>query len=327
MDRTERFYLIDQMLRERRSVSREELLEALGVSPATFKRDLEYMRERLHAPIVWDRNLRGYRFGQSDSIGPQYELPGLWFNASEIHALLTMRHLLDNLQPGLLGPHVEPLADRIRALIDEGDFAVDRVEKRIRILHMAARSVRPRFFETVSSALLSRKRLEIKHYHRGRNETTQREVSPQRLVYYRDNWYLDAWCHMRVGLRSFALDALRGAVIVDRRVKSVRDRDLDAELGAGYGIFAGRSTRKAKLRFSAERARWVADEVWHPKQKGGFDEDGRYVLEFPYSDDRELMMDILKHGPEVEVLSPLELRARVAEVHARAARRNRDDNS
>ena len=327
MDRTERFYLIDQLLRERRSVSREELLDALGVSSATFKRDLEYMRERLHAPVVWDRKLRGYRFGQLDAIGPQYELPGLWFNASEIHALLTMRHLLANLQPGLLGRHIEPLAARIRALIDEGDYAVDQVEKRIRILHMAARSVRPRFFETVSSALLSRKRLEIKHYHRGRDETTEREVSPQRLVYYRDNWYLDAWCHLRGGLRSFALDALRGAAIVDRRAKTVAERTLDAELGTGYGIFAGRRTRTARLRFSAERARWVGDEIWHPRQKSSFDGEGRYLLEFPYSDDRELLMDILKHGPEVEVLAPGGLRSRVAEAHAKAARRNRGDCS
>lgn len=323
MDRTERFYVIDRLLQERRAVPMARFLEALGVSRSTIKRDLEYMRVRLHAPIVWDRTLGGYRFGKPESGARQYELPGLWFNASEAHALLTMRHLLENLQPGLLGPHVEPLMARIRALIDEGDYAVEEVEKRIRILHMAARTVPPRYFETVSSALLSRKRLQIEHYHRGRDAASEREVSPQRLVYYRDNWYLDAWCHRRIGLRSFALDALRRAAIVDRRAKSVAGRTLDSELGSGYGIFAGRRTRRVRLRFTAERARWVADEAWHPKQKGRFDRDGRYVLEFPFSDDRELLMDILKHGPEVEVLKPLELRARVAALQAEAARRNR----
>ncbi|HEX9583592.1 MAG TPA: hypothetical protein VGB36_03710, partial [Gammaproteobacteria bacterium] len=44
---------------------------------------------------------------------------------------------------------------------------------------------------------------------------------------------------------------------------------------------------------------------------------------FPYSDDRELLTDILKHGAEVEVLEPPALLARVAGAHAEAARCNR----
>jgi len=67
------------------------------------------------------------------------------------------------------------------------------------------------------------------------------------------------------------------------------------------------------LRFTPERARWVATETWHPRQKDWFDDDGSYVLEFPYSDDRELLMDILKQGPAVEVISPASLRKRIRE--------------
>ena len=66
-------------------------------------------------------------------------------------------------------------------------------------------------------------------------------------------------------------------------------------------------------RFSAERARWVALEQWHPGQKSHFEKDGRYVLQLPYSDDRELVMDILRHVPEVQVIGPAGLREAVAE--------------
>jgi predicted DNA-binding transcriptional regulator YafY len=72
------------------------------------------------------------------------------------------------------------------------------------------------------------------------------------------------------------------------------------------------------LRFSPERARWVAEECWHPKQKGHY-ENGHYILEIPYSDDRELVLDILKHGPEVEVLRPKSLRKKVLDRLVRAA--------
>ena len=67
----------------------------------------------------------------------------------------------------------------------------------------------------------------------------------------------------------------------------------------------------ATLRFSRERARWVADERWHPQQSGQFLTDGRYELKIPYRDSRELVMDVLRHGAEVEVMSPEALRAEV----------------
>ncbi|MDQ3196972.1 MAG: transcriptional regulator, partial [Pseudomonadota bacterium] len=76
MNRTERFYRIDQLLSGGRIVPFSTFLERLEVSPATVKRDLEYMRNRLNAPIVWDRDAGGYRFAAPERRQAQYELPG-----------------------------------------------------------------------------------------------------------------------------------------------------------------------------------------------------------------------------------------------------------
>jgi predicted DNA-binding transcriptional regulator YafY len=152
----------------------------------------------------------------------------------------------------------------------------------------------------------------LTHYHRARNEETAREVSPQRLVHYRDNWYLDAWDHGKQTLRTFAVDSIRHATLLDSKAHNVPDKTLDTELGNGYGIFAGRKTQTAVLRFTPERARWIASEQWHPKQKG-YNKNGAYILEVPYSDDRELIMDILKYGPDVEVIAPASLRRATTE--------------
>jgi len=132
-----------QLLYEYTVAPLDTFLSELGVSRATFKRDLEYLRGRLNAPIEWDRDMGGYRFIKANLLSPKYELPGLWFNASEIHALLTMRHLFQNLGPGLLSPHVDPLLARLKLLLESADIPVDSVEKRIRILRMNARSYEP----------------------------------------------------------------------------------------------------------------------------------------------------------------------------------------
>lgn len=323
MDRTERFYKIDQLINDRKVVPFDDLLDALEVSRATLKRDLQYLRDRLNAPIVWDREAGGYRYETGTAHpGSQFELPVLWFNASEIHALLTMQHLVANLDKGgLLSPHIQPLMARLNGLLGTADNSAEEVRKRVRIIGVAARRIHLSHFETVGSALLRRKRLLITYHARGTDEVTEREVSPQRLVFYRENWYLDAWCHLRRALRNFSVDAIQRAEILEKEARNVSEKTTDEVLGAGYGIFAGSKVQWARLRFTPERARWVAHEQWHPRQKGRLEEDGSYLLELPYADDRELLMDILKYGPDVEVLGPPSLRTRARDALTQAIRR------
>jgi predicted DNA-binding transcriptional regulator YafY len=318
VDRTERFYKIEQLLRSGTRTF-AELQKSLSVSRATLKRDLEYLRNRLHAPIEYDRETNGYRFGSAGA-GPRYELPGLWFSPEELHALLTMQHLLENLQPGLLTPHIKPLLSRLSAILGSGEHEQAEVARRVRVLHLAAREMKHEHFGTVAQAVLKRRRLHIQHYNRMVDQHTERDISPQRLVHYRDNWYVDAWCHLREDLRSFSVDAMHDAQLLEARAKEVPKAELDEYLKSGYGIFSGREVTWAKLRFSPKAARWVAKQSWHGKQRSAFDADGNYVLEFPYTDDRELLMDVLRHGEDVEVLEPASLRKRVAEALAAAAR-------
>jgi predicted DNA-binding transcriptional regulator YafY len=311
MSMNERIYKIDQLLAERRSISVSELMETLEISKATLKRDLVYMRDRLNAPIVFDKELSGYRFDKSTT-GGAYELPGLWFSSDEIHALLTMHRLLTDLDTGgLLGPHIKPLLSRLTALLGAADDPADVVKKRIKIEMMNVRPVHLDHFEAVGSALIKRKRLRIEYYARGNDETSQREVSPQRLINYRGNWYLDAWCHLRNDLRSFAVDSIRSSEILEKKTKDVPEKMLDEALGSGYGIFAGKTIQWATLLFSPEISRWVSNERWHPKQKGKTNEDGSYELKLPYSNDKELLMDIMKYGAGVKVLAPTNLVSQV----------------
>ncbi len=308
------------MLRERRTVPIADFLATLEVSRATFKRDMDYLRERMHAPIEWDRAAGGYRFVEPEKNAPRYELPGLWFNASEVHALLTMQQLLRELEPGLLAPQVAPLITRLKKLLAGEDLPAEEIEKRIRVIRMASRVVKQEFFAPAATAVLTRRQLQLTYRARYNDQPSERVVSPQRLVYYRGNWYLDAWCHARKDLRSFAMDRIEALALLEDRARDVPEADLDAVLAAGYGIYSGSTLTWAALRFTPAAARWVAAENWHPKQRAGVAADGSYLLEVPYSDDRELIMDILKYGAEVEVIAPEALREKVrAQLQAAAA--------
>lgn len=325
LDRFDRIFELNRILQgARHPVSRRRLEQSLECSRATVKRIIDDMRLYLNAPIVYDREFNGYRYDQSE--GEMYELPGLWFNASELHALLTVQQLLSDVQPGLLEPVLKPLQQRIDSLLEVQRAGSEGLQGRIRVLQVAARLDADQggaAFQVVAGALAQRRRLRIHYYNRSRERRDHRDVSPQRLVHYRDNWYLDGWCHLRNGLRTFGIDAMEQACELEQAALDVAVAELDDHFSSSYGIFAGTAEHQAVLLFNATRARYVAKERWHRDQQGRAIDDGRYELRVPYSNPAELIMDILKYGPDVEVVGPPELRRAVGERLAEAAVRYR----
>jgi len=311
MSTVERLHKIKYMIQVRKCVPRQDFLDELEISPATFKRDLEYLRDRMNASIIYDRAEGGYKF-EKISLGEKVELPGLWFSEKEATALALMQHLLSSLDHGgLIGPHIEPLLSIIDGILGQASIPTKELRKRIRVLGKAIRKGSMQSFAEIGNGLLKRERLVITYHAKGNNEITQREISPQRLLYYRDNWYLDAYCHLREELRSFTVDGITSAALTNKKAMEIADKELNEYFAESYGIFSGRPNQRAKLKFSANRARWISNEIWHPKQVGTFNEDGSYTLEFDYNQDPELIRDILRNGSEIEVLSPASLKAKV----------------
>ncbi|WP_423599938.1 helix-turn-helix transcriptional regulator [Roseateles sp. MS654] len=315
----ERMHKIVSIARFRNGVTMQALMDELEVSMSTVKRDIDALRDRFGCPIEFDRDANQWVIGTLLG-GKRFELPGLWFNSSEIYALLAMQSLLSGVQPGLLEPHLQPLKDRLELLLGESIANAKDIEKRIKLIHFAGRRVKVKYFEQLTQAVLERKRVVMGYLNRDKNEMTEREISPLRLVHYRENWLLDAWCHLRNELRSFALDAIQEVELTDKTAIEVGKEALAEHFQSGYGIYAGKADKLAVLKFSKARAQYVSLERWHTKQVSKWLEDGSYQLEVPYSKDHELVMDVLRYGSDVEVLSPPELRQRVADQLCAAAK-------
>ena len=311
MSDPERLHRIKYMIQQRKCVPIEDFMSELEISKATFKRDLEYLRSRSKADIEYDRYLGGYKFKEGSDIN-KIELTGIWFSEKEATALVLMQHLLSSLdQGGLIGPHIEPLTAIIDGILGQSETTAKELRKRIKVIGMGSRKNSIENFSEIGAALLKRNRLQLDYYSKGKDENTKREISPQRLIYYRENWYLDAYCHLREGLRSFALDGILTAVLTNTKAQEVSEKECQEHFAQSYGIFSGKATQRAKLRFTPEHARWVSGEHWHGQQVGSFDKEGYYNLEFDFNQDPELIMDIMKHGSGVEVVSPSALKNKV----------------
>jgi proteasome accessory factor C len=319
MDRFTRILLLHRILASaRRPVPRRELQDRLECSAASIKRVIAEMRDYLGAPLEYDREANGYYY--ADHGGGPYELPGLWFSASELLALVSLHTLLEGLGPGLLDQSLRPLRARLDQLLGSDGAGLVQLPRRIRILAPGQRLPEPDGFRLVAAATLQRRRLRVVYHARGTDTRAERELSPQRLVFHRYSWYLEAWCHLRDQIRVFAVERLWQVTVLDVPAREVPDDVLDAHAG-GYGIFGGPARDVAVLRFESVTARWISEERWHPEQEGTWLPDGRYELRLPYAEPTELVMDILRYGPDIDVVAPESLRDLVRERLAGALAR------
>jgi predicted DNA-binding transcriptional regulator YafY len=318
MSKVERLYHLHNILNQRRTpISRQDLMERLECSQATLYRLVGELRDFLGAPIEQDPDTRGFYYDRSYQ--QPFELPGIWISPGELQALLAARQVLANVQPGLLEGELESLQGRITSLLQQKGVEAEGGDSRIHIQHVAGRAVPARMFQDILGALIQRQRLNIRYHGRRRDEESERVISPQRLTQYRNSWYLDAWCHQAGGLRSFALERIREQALLDEPTEEVSAGVLSAHFDQSYGIFSGPAEHLAELRFSPEMSRWISDEIWHPDQQGAFEPDGSWLLKLPFSNSRELLMDILRHGTDVEVLAPEFLREAVAQEARKTA--------
>ncbi len=306
MDRYERTLALHRILKSARyPVSLQRLMDELGCSRATLYRDIAFLRDALGAPVESEGE-GGFRYNEKDA--ERFELPGLWLNSDELHALLATHQLLDRTGSGVLSSALAPLRGRIESLLAQQAGGKRWPVERVRVIGSYVRQRDEIAFRVVASAVLERKRLAFDYLARSTNERTHRLVSPQRLTHYRDNWYLDAWDHDREALRSFSVDRIQHARVQDEAARDLPDAELDQHLASSYGIFSGAPKANATILFSAKAARWVADEHWHSKQEGRFLPDGRYQLKIPYSNAKELLMDVLRYGADAEIVEPESLR-------------------
>ncbi len=300
MKKIDRIYLLDKILKERRTpIAIEQLMERLECSQATVYRVIATMRDEFNAPI--ESNENGVFYERSS----QFDLPGIRLNAEETQGLLMAAQLLEDLQSESLQKPMQRILDNIDKVLQQKGIQNRRL---IQIIPALSRKPDPNVFQVVMTALQTEKKIAIDYQTRSQQQTTHRLVSPLRLTSYKNAWYLDAWCHLRDGIRLFALEQIQSIKPDIERAKKVSTKVLKAHYAESYGIFSGPMKLTAKIKINTQQAPWTVFEHWHSKQKIERLDDGHICLHVPYNDDRELIADVMRLGTAAEILKPASLR-------------------
>lgn len=294
---------LDQILQSRRSpITVEQLMDQLNCSKATVYRRINELKTHYQAPILQDDEHRYYYDKQA-----QFALPGIRFTAEEAQGLLMAADILNKLQGDNLSAPIARIIRAISGLLAEQGITN---QKLIQFIPTLVRKPQPAIFLTILTALQKNKKIQL-HYRSRQGQHSERLVSPQHLSYYKNNWYLDAWCHLQAGLRLFAMELIEQATVDIEKAYLHDKQQLREHYANSYGLFAGDAKNQARIRIDLNKAPWVANQIWHSQQKTIHQDKHSATIEIPYHHSAELMSDILQLGSAAEVLAPKKLRHQI----------------
>lgn len=322
MSQLMRIFRINYLLSTRRVVSAQTIQEDLEISPATMKRDLQLMRDQMNAPITFNRQLKGYQYRPGQSLGPQFQLPGLWLNPSEAYALITAQVLLEDIEPGLVSDLVRPFQQLLVDLISrnggsEEPLSWTEIAQRIQVIQSLRHRVPLTHFQSVAYAAIHHQKLSVTFNTESMSDSASDLpviLSPQRMTYYRENWFLDAWSHALQALRTYGLDELATVTVLDEPAELRPLEEVDRVLNTGFGAYVGEVRRTAVLDFSPDRARALQRLTWADQHEGTWLDNGWYRVSVEYNNEKALVKDILRHCPGILVQSPEPLKQRVRDA-------------
>ncbi len=304
----ERFMWFHSRVKSEKYPNSRDLCNKFEISPRTAQRTIEFMRDRIHAPLEYDFLNKGYYY-----LDKSYELPSIWFNEDNIVALSLAVRLASSI------PDIDT-KNKLCSLLEEifnrqsvdGRLSFQEISEKISVKNIEYAKVDEKFFTAIVTSLFRKNPLSLSYYSPHSNKETERIILPLHLIQYMGSWHVIAFCTLRNAMRDFALSRIRAISSSDDKVHLPNDLPpIKAFTRKHFGIIQGGKTQNICLQFSPSVSAWIQEQIWHPEQKMTVKRDGSLLLQFKAADFKELIKRVLSHGANVKVISPKSLQREV----------------
>lgn len=293
------------------------LVEEFEISGRTAYRVIEYMEDRLQAPLKYNSKRRGYFYTDA-----AFEIPGHWISETNILALSLAVRLASTIPDPALKDDLCRLINRVTGVVGKNSRAyLQQLDSKVSVKNIEYAMVDTGTFRQTVESLFAGRALHITYHSPHQGTTSTRSVHPLHLMHYMGSWHLIAWCGKKLEVRDFALARIREIAPADEPLPVPTGLgDIKEYTRKHFGIMQSGATSRAVLQFSPAISPRIAEQRWHPEQKIETGPDGSLRLEFPVADFRELVRIILSHGAEVSVIEPEELKDLVGREIERMAK-------
>jgi predicted DNA-binding transcriptional regulator YafY len=299
----ERFVWFDDQVKGKKFPNATSLAEKFELSTKTAQRDIEFMRDRLLCPLYYDSSQKGYYYDDET-----FSLPMIYLSSEELSSLLIARKMLQDISGGFIGDEISSIVDKITNVLSKHIATGDKIDDAFSFQLIEYSPAPEQVFKAILEGCLKKRCLSFTYYSPATEEKSGRVVEPYHLFNYMGTWHTIGYCHLRKGIRDFALSRISEAKVLTESFKIPDDFEFKKYFLSTFGLYKGKSTKEVTLRFTPEKSKWIKEQIWHKNQKVKLLKDGSLELSFPVSDFSEITREILKHGDAVEVIKPKTLR-------------------
>ncbi|MFH0782221.1 MAG: WYL domain-containing protein, partial [Pseudomonadota bacterium] len=241
-----------------------DLVEEFEISRRTAHRIIEYLRERIQAPLVYDYKRRGFFYSDT-----AYEISGHWISETNILALSLAVRLASTIPDPTLKDDLCRLINRVTGIAGKSSRAcLQQLDSKVSVKNIEYAMVDTHTFRQTVESLFAGRALHITYHSPHQSTTSTRTIQPLHLMHYMGSWHLIAWCHNRQELRDFALARIQTIAPADKPLTvPVNLGDIKEYTRKHFGIMQSGLTSRVVLQFSPAISPWIAEQSWHPEQK------------------------------------------------------------
>ena len=304
----ERLFRILKMLSDGGYPNCNDFADELETTRRTVLRDLDFMRDRMHVPVEFDRSHNGYYLTE-----PVENLPMIEISESDL-VLLFVAERVASQYGSELGRRLHNSFSRLASVLGDSIHTTWRdLESLLSFRTTGVGKAELDAFETLQKAIKKQSAVSFRYQGAKDPQARTRTVHPYHLGLVNSQWYLFAWDPSREAMRTFSLARLRGPRMTGKNFQPDSAISVPALLAESLGVaYKPKSGEAIRIRFAPDLANVIAERVWHPSQKVRKVGGGSIEMTLGVADTKELRNWIMSWGPRAEVLAPATLRETIA---------------
>lgn len=306
----ERLLRMDGMIRSGSYPSVKTFVEHFEVSTRTVHQDVEFLKERLNAPLKYDRSRKGYYYTNKS-----WKLPTLSITEGQLLALFLSAEVAERYLGTSFEQPLRAAIEQMSELMPEHVLvSMSDLAHHYSIRPGTGAKTPPETLLGLQKAIQSRHPVEMVYFTASRGEENRRVVHPYHLLNIRGEWYMIAYDLLRQGIRQFALPRIRTWWMLSGEHFEI-DKDFSTEdyFHASFQAEHGEEIVEVVLFFDAYQARYIRERTLHKSQVIEDNPDGSILVHFKTGALAEVQRQVLSYGRHAKVLAPLSLAMAVAE--------------
>lgn len=275
----------------------KQLAYELESGLATISRDLDYMRDRMYAPIEYDFTHKGYYYTEYFEPSMQNHL-----SDKDLRVMLSAKTLLSHYKNTPIYEEACSMLDLLSSNAMEGKNTA--LMNRIAVAPSVETNVNQEIWNAIQDSLNQNHILQFDYTDRWGKRSEQRRLRPYQLVLDEGVCYLFGYDELRQAERIFSLIRMKNAVVTEDEFELPDDFEFESRCKDGnFGAVFSKKTDHYVIEFYNEARLIVKEKIWADSQVFKED-DNKTTIEFDSSQFLKIKAWILSNGCNAKPIQP-----------------------